>query len=57
MKDSLQKYLSKLDDYQSRNAYMLHGDIDPRVCCKSLCCLPQHITLYGFVWKAGYCYS
>lgn len=36
MKASLEKHLSKLDEYQARNAYMLCGDVDPRACCKSL---------------------
>ncbi|WP_454865575.1 hypothetical protein [Pseudomonas umsongensis] len=37
MKSSLEKHLSKLDEYQTRNAYMLHGpDVDPRACCKRL---------------------
>lgn len=36
MKSSLEKYLSKLDEYPTRSAYMLHGNVDPRACCKSL---------------------
>lgn len=36
MKASLEEHLSKLDAHQIRNAYMLHGDIDMRACCKSL---------------------
>ncbi|MDD2098828.1 hypothetical protein [Pseudomonas putida] len=36
MKVSLEKHLSRLDEYQARNAYMLCGDVDPRACCKSL---------------------
>lgn len=36
MKASLQEHLSRLDVHQTRNAYMLHGDVDPRACCKSL---------------------
>lgn len=37
MKSSLEKHLSKLDEYQARNTYLLHGpDVDPRACCKSL---------------------
>ena len=36
MKDSLEAHLSKLNEFQTRNAYMLHGDIDMRACCKSL---------------------
>lgn len=36
MNISLEKHLSKLDSHQTRNAYMLHGDINMRACCKSL---------------------
>jgi hypothetical protein len=36
MNTSLKEHLSKLDKHQTRNAYMLHGDIDMRACCKSL---------------------
>lgn len=36
MRGSLEKHLSKLDEYQTRNAYMLCGEVDPRACCKGL---------------------